>query len=1565
MFKFKMSLLLKSAKFKVVMVAILIAAIAAGIIFMPKNKAGNVSQQVTVKANKTGITVGGQQVYSIVKDGKATGYDKLYCIESGEDLSYSTFSSPIELSKAGNYFSDYNKAMWIINNMYITTITGQNGLDNETAKQIAIMNLANIATTDSVKQKVKAKTGVDYSGVTVQKIYNLRNKTIGKTATVNAIETIEQFALWKYTKNLNTKALDAYEKNPSQYLDGASLSNDEQITLKYLFYALGVLADNNASTSANTVSLNKSGANFDENNHQVGPYYLESNGTKLTSYSFGDLGNASYPIEITITKSDDTTVNAGAEIITKNADGSFYINLNSYQDAKKVNLKINYVLNNVSTTGYVLDGGTKQNILSVEKTVGVTSATDEKEIKVKTPTGTFTVELKKVKEDGTTVITSSEAEFKINGETKNTSKGILSIAQNQKIENEQQTNSYEIIETKAPEGFEKFEGTLNLSLGFKKDGDNFVIDESKVKSEGFKDKTRVEVSQDKTKITVFVVNKERKTGTYTVELRKVKEDGTTVITSSEAEFKINGETKNTTNGILNIAQSKNIEKVEQVDNYEINETKAPDGFEKFEGTLKLSVGFKLEGSKFIIDESKVKSEGFKDKTRVEVSQDKTKITVFVVNKERKTGTYTVELRKVKEDGTTVITSSEAEFKINGETKNTTNGILNIAQSKNIEKVEQVDNYEIVETKAPDGFREFDGTLKLSVGFKLEGNKFIIDESKVKSEGFNDKTRVEVSQDKTKITVFVVNTQKEFDLSLRKFISKINGNKVEPSREPVINENSIKMLEKTGTASYYHTKKSIVVNVGDEVEYTIRVYNEGEILGYAKQVTDYLPEGLSFVKLSEDTAKEYTTDSKAGSKIVVINYSGNTVIKTLRDFIGKKVNVTNEYYQEMKMICKVENTEKVYITNRAEITNYGYESKNKNGEIVWNEAKAIKNVDRDSVQNTIKDELNLDTWYENAKESRYIGEETKQDVVDKNYYPGTQDDDDFETVEVLTGKYNVIIKKVDAEDKSKTLAGAYFTISQTSEKAVPVKKGPTDSNGEVTLISGKQIKTDKQVDDYNIYEVEAPEGYNKYNDQIKLTVHTKMEGKNFVIDSQNTKVDGKNVELQVNENTIIITVPNNKKEFDLSLRKFITQINDKEITSRIPKVDTSKLATGESKTATYNHPKDPLDVNPSDIVTYTIRVYNEGEVSGYATKIMDDIPEGLEFVPGTFDKEGKATNTNAKYGWKIYKKVTQPIEAFIKENVITYNNEKYVVTDDVKEADLIVTDYLSKENGENNLIKAFDPKTMKELDYRDVKVSFKVVEAKTSDRILINYAQITEHEDSNGDKIKDRDSTPNEWIETDDDQDIEKIKLRYFDLSLLKWVTKAIVYENGQKTVTETGHTGYENPEPVVKVDLKNTSLNNVEVKFEYKIRITNEGDIAGYAKEISDYIPQGLKFVASDNPQWRETDGKIVTRALENTLLQPGETADVTVILTWINGADNLGLKTNIAEISEDYNDYGTPDIDSTPNNRVPDEDDIDDAPVMLSIRTGSSNIIYASIVAGVLAIISLGVIVIKKNILK
>ena len=95
-------------------------------------------------------------------------------------------------------------------------------------------------------------------------------------------------------------------------------------------------------------------------------------------------------------------------------------------------------------------------------------------------------------------------------------------------------------------------------------------------------------------------------------------------------------------------------------------------------------------------------------------------------------------------------------------------------------------------------------------------------------------------------------------------------------------------------------------------------------------------------------------------------------------------------------------------------------------------------------------------------------------------------------------------------------------------------------------------------------------------------------------------------------------------------------------------------------------------------------------------------------------------------------------------------------------------------------------------------------------------------------------------------------------------------------------------------------------------------------------------------------------------MLQPGEYADVEILLTWINNSENLGLKVNTAEISEDYNDYGVPDKDSTPDNKQPGEDDIDDAPVLLSVETGKA-VIYISLSLIILITIAGGTLLIKK----
>ena len=76
-----------------------------------------------------------------------------------------------------------------------------------------------------------------------------------------------------------------------------------------------------------------------------------------------------------------------------------------------------------------------------------------------------------------------------------------------------------------------------------------------------------------------------------------------------------------------------------------------------------------------------------------------------------------------------------------------------------------------------------------------------------------------------------------------------------------------------------------------------------------------------------------------------------------------------------------------------------------------------------------------------------------------------------------------------------------------------------------------------------------------------------------------------------------------------------------------------------------------------------------------------------------------------------------------------------------------------------------------------------------------------------------------------------------------------------------------------------------------------------------------------------------------------------------------MGVMTNTAEISKDYNEYHVPDRDSTPDNKKPGEDDIDDAPVMLSVSTGAVKTYFA---LGGLVLITFagGIMLIKKYIL-
>ena len=198
----------------------------------------------------------------------------------------------------------------------------------------------------------------------------------------------------------------------------------------------------------------------------------------------------------------------------------------------------------------------------------------------------------------------------------------------------------------------------------------------------------------------------------------------------------------------------------------------------------------------------------------------------------------------------------------------------------------------------------------------------------------------------------------------------------------------------------------------------------------------------------------------------------------------------------------------------------------------------------------------------------------------------------------------------------------------------------------------------------------------------------------------------------------------------------------------------------------------------------------------------------------------------------------------------------------------------------------------------------------------------------------------------------------FDLKLDK-IVQAITVNNGKNTTEHVYNS------KLAKIDFESKYAKTSSMVVEYKFTITNEGGIAGYVKKLADYLPEGLKFNSELNKDWYEgKDGVIYNASLANTIINPGESKEVTLILTKnINGDNDFGLINNSAEIYETSNDYGVLDIDSTPGNKATNEDDYSTANVLTSVKTGDV-VIYTTLILTVIAIVGIGLYMIKKKVL-
>lgn len=856
-----------------------------------------------------------------------------------------------------------------------------------------------------------------------------------------------------------------------------------------------------------------------------------------------------------------------------------------------------------------------------------------------------------------------------------------------------------------------------------------------------------------------------------------------------------------------------------------------------------------------------------------------------------------------------------------------------------------------------------------------------------------------------------------DLALRKYIIKVNDKTY--SRQPEVDITNLKNGT-SKTAEYKHAKDPVTVQTGDTVVYEIRVYNEADIDATGTLIVDSLPAGLELVEDSEinrtynwtlvndgtnnniyssDYLKDKTinafnkdTSTELDSAYVQIECKIASDAKTSavltniaeisedgiddRDSTPSNNDYTNNDYDQSKYTGN--NSNKTDLTDK----NYYYQGREDDDDFekIYVEGKVfdlalqkfITKVNGATLTASREPEVDVtnlkngsstDATYKTAKTPVSVkkgdivvytirvyneGEAAGYAEQVADYLPEglgflvnyTLNVDNFWAIskDSKTVKLNTIdnatsnVKLEDFTDLEK-LEDAEVVVGKTKITSTKLKSSNTDNKNLINAFD-KTTGTTLAYKDIQVACVVLADEVSNGNlkNIAEVTKHSDENKDTTVVDVDSTpdNVDPTNPNAKEDDDDFEDLTIEEPKEFDLALKKYITKVNDTVIKDREPKV----TVTSDGKIA-YTTVDTPLKVENNDLITYTIRVYNEGDISGYAKLVGDDIPAGLQFVTDN--------QTNKNFGWKLYDK----------------NGN---VTTDLSQAVSVKTDYLSKANAtninKNLLINAFDGT---KVSYQDVQIVFKIAESSVKDanRQIINTAEIQDDEDKDGNPVYDKDSTPGNNKDDEDDIDKEIVYVKYFDLSLTKDLVKVIVTEDGKtREISLTSADGLQ------KVEIHRKKLNSTTVKFVYKITVKNEGEIAGYATEITDYIPTGLEFIADENKQWTKVSNSVITtNALSSTKLEPGQTASVQVVLKWINGENNIGLKTNAAEISADKNDSNTPDIDSTPNNKVPKEDDYDIAEIFLGISTGTAPT-YFALTMTVLAIMTTGVILIKKYVL-
>lgn len=755
-----------------------------------------------------------------------------------------------------------------------------------------------------------------------------------------------------------------------------------------------------------------------------------------------------------------------------------------------------------------------------------------------------------------------------------------------------------------------------------------------------------------------------------------------------------------------------------------------------------------------------------------------------------------------------------------------------------------------------------------------------------------------------------------------------------------------------------------VRNGEVIKYRVEVSNTGTADTGNISIKSNIPEGTVLVEPEENF--EYTGVSYYKE---LDNKTYETTIENLKS--GESI------YKEFEVRVKTDTVAGTNLVNKAEV-DYGDTSKQTN-EITYTTAGAtlratVKQVTDTRLEITEGGVVQYYAIIENISNERQDNVKVRTNIPEGVTVERTM---------LITG-----MKKNDVSDDDLYEPGSGKTTNEE----------PREITEEELTIQENELKTEEieYNDEIDIGSLEP--GENKvisYDITInKLTNSDRMYSDVIALDKQNTEYRSNSLQSTVNKTSILLNMtatPDNK---------YVKTRDQIEYTITVENKSSSKTS---GLTISDNVPSQ-LTINK-----VTVDGQDMGQVQGNNLKISCDIAAGqtttikiLTTVDYSADRDESEAITNVataeRYGEEIAR--TSEISHIIQSNDGNVDEgDNNVPDNDIAQGNRTITGvawYDENANGQkdsnestlsnikvrllnvetNNLVRDINGNTLEvTTNENGVYILDKIGNGKyivvfdydTTKYGITKYKVEGVSETNNSDVMlsdltingETKNVAATDILEIKDgnisDINLGLIQLKNYDLKLDKYVSKIVIQDSNGTTVKE-----YDN-ETTAKFELDAKKLNGTNVIIEYKIVVTNNGEVAGYARKIADYMSTELKFTSELNKDWYQVGNTIYSTKLANEIINPGETKEITLTLTKVMNENNTGLIPNTAEIAEDYNELGLLDSNSTPENNLNGENDMGMAEVIISIRTGA--VLYTTIAIIIVAILAVvAVVIIKKK---